>query len=328
MNTINALFNNNLSTTNYINVISKIASVDLNEILENLSPEQQEALAKMVMSKRLIDTVDKDASLAGIDYQKEKKTFLENAGKEKSKHTYRTYALALSKLEQYCASLEMVNPLSLTPAQADDFIYSFKVKGMSANTVRITTTAASSFFAFLERRHKEIHNPFRGSRARPTKKPAKKIIVPTAQEVKAIIKALPPMEAVAVSIMAYRGLRVGALPSLSIVGNRYTAHSKGKDISGTFDPAIIKAIKKAGLKLPSPFADFTSLQIQPRMSYVLEGLQKKGVVKEAYSSHDFRHFFAVTEYNKDKDIYRLCKLLNHASIAITETYLKSLNVID
>ena len=44
-------------------------------------------------------------------------------------------------------------------------------------------------------------------------------------------------------------------------------------------------------------------------------------------AHDFRHYFAATEYQKDHDIYRVSKLLNHASIAVTETYLKSINVI-
>jgi integrase len=107
----------------------------------------------------------------------------------------------------------------------------------------------------------------------------------------------------------------------------YTAHSRGKDRAGTFEPAIIKAIKKAGLKLDSPFGDFTPSQLQSRISYVLEGLQKQDIVKEVYSAHDFRYFFAVAEYSKDKDIYRICKLLNHASISITETYLKSLLVL-
>jgi len=41
-----------------------------------------------------------------------------------------------------------------------------------------------------------------------------------------------------------------------------------------------------------------------------------------------RHFFAVTEYKKDFDIHRVSKLLNHASIQVTEHYLKSIGEID
>jgi len=39
-----------------------------------------------------------------------------------------------------------------------------------------------------------------------------------------------------------------------------------------------------------------------------------------------RHFYALTEYTKTKDIYNVSKLLGHASIAITEVYLRGLKV--
>jgi integrase/recombinase XerD len=55
-------------------------------------------------------------------------------------------------------------------------------------------------------------------------------------------------------------------------------------------------------------------------------LQKEGKINAAYSAHDFRHYFAVSEYQKDKDIYKLSKLLDHTNISITETYLKSLKI--
>ena len=46
----------------------------------------------------------------------------------------------------------------------------------------------------------------------------------------------------------------------------------------------------------------------------------------AYSAHDFRHYFAVSEYLKDKDIYKLSKLLDHSNISVTEGYLKGLKI--
>ncbi len=51
-------------------------------------------------------------------------------------------------------------------------------------------------------------------------------------------------------------------------------------------------------------------------------------IKAAYWAHDFRHLYAVTEYRKDKDIYRLSKLLGHASIQVTETYLRGLGEVE
>jgi integrase len=55
-------------------------------------------------------------------------------------------------------------------------------------------------------------------------------------------------------------------------------------------------------------------------------LYQAGKINAAYSAHDFRHYFAITEYQKDKDIYKLSKLLDHTNIAVTETYLKSLKL--
>jgi hypothetical protein len=45
------------------------------------------------------------------------------------------------------------------------------------------------------------------------------------------------------------------------------------------------------------------------------------------SCHDFRHFYAVTEYQKDRDIHRVKDLLHHSSIEITDNYLRSLGAI-
>jgi integrase len=53
-------------------------------------------------------------------------------------------------------------------------------------------------------------------------------------------------------------------------------------------------------------------------------LVSEGKLGERYSCHDFRHYFAVREYSKDKDIWRVSRLLGHNGIAVTEKYLKAL----
>ena len=55
-------------------------------------------------------------------------------------------------------------------------------------------------------------------------------------------------------------------------------------------------------------------------------LHREGKINAAYSAHDFRHYFAVSEYEKDKDIYKLSKLLDHSGISVTENYLRSLKI--
>lgn len=300
--------------------------------LAGLNPDQLEQIARMVIAQRLVAELNTAVNLAGIDWQAEKETFLSNAGKSNSVHTRTGYRSALSRLETWTAS-RGINPLELTPAQADDFIYSLKAEGRAPASVRLDTAAASSFYTFLHRRHTAIENPFRGTKARPAKKDVKEKAIPDAKEVKAVIAALPPMEAAAVSVMAYRGLRAGALPTLSIAGGRFAAHSKGKDIAGELPPAALKAIKAAALPLRSPFAapdgykaDNWTNTLEKRIAKATGELHQAGKIRAAYSCHDLRHFFAVTDYQKNHDIHRLCKLLDHASIQVTETYLKSLNV--
>jgi integrase len=57
-------------------------------------------------------------------------------------------------------------------------------------------------------------------------------------------------------------------------------------------------------------------------------LAEAGTISAAYSAHDFRHLYAVTEYRKDLDIYRVSKLLGHASTQVTEDYLRGLGEVD
>jgi hypothetical protein len=72
--------------------------------------------------------------------------------------------------------------------------------------------------------------------------------------VKTILAELPPFEAAAVAVLAFRGLRVGALPELTLRGNKFTSRSKGKDIAGELPETALEAIRKAGLDMRRPFA--------------------------------------------------------------------------
>jgi site-specific recombinase XerD len=293
--------------------------------LADLNADQLEQIARIVMTQRLTQELNAAANLAGIDYGAEREAFLNNAGRTKSKHTARAYGAGLDRLEAW-ASTKGISALELTPAQADDFVYS--LQGRAAASVRLDTAAASSFFTWLHRRHSAIDNPFRGSKARPAKKAVKKIEIPTAPEVETIIRELPAYEAAAAAIMAYRGLRAGALPTLSISGGRFAGHSKGKDIAGEMPTAAMGAIKAATLPLRGPFAGIKANTLEQRIIRAVAKLNKAGKVQAPYSCHDLRHFYATAEYRKDKDIHRVSKLLGHASIQITETYLRGLGEIE
>jgi site-specific recombinase XerD len=290
----------------------------------------QEQKNQAVNFAALLDTAQKmiaAKTLAGIDYGAEKEMFLNNAGRTDSKHTHRSYRSALSRLEAY-AERAHISPLELTPARADDFIYSLKGEAAAAS-VRRDVAACSSFFTWLERRHEGIKNPFRGTKARPAEKTEKALVIPTAPEVKKIIAALPLFEAAAVSVMAFRGLRIGGLPGLEINGSRFKTRSKGKDISGELPGNALAAIKAANAEEKKrPFAGITEEALARRIEYHIGKLHKAKKIKAAYSCHSFRHFFAVTEWGKDKDIKRIQKLLAHSGIQVTDRYLRSLGIRD
>jgi integrase len=188
----------------------------------------------------------------------------------------------------------------------------------------LDVSAASSFFTWLERRHAGIKNPFRGTKARPAKKAVKKIAIPSAEESEAIIRELPPDLAAAAAIMAYRGLRAGMLPTLSIAGDRFFGHSKGKDIAGELPALALGAVKAAALPLRGPFAGVKANTLEKRIARAIKKLHEAGKVQAPYSCHDLRHFYAIAEYRKDKDIHRVSGLLGHASIQVTESYLRGL----
>ena len=284
----------------------------------NWSPQQK---AQAVHFAALLTTAQKmiaAANLAGIDSEAEKGTFLASAGKTGSNHTRQGYRAALSRLEAFADRIGTA-PLELTPAQADDFIYS--LRGRSAASIRLDVAACSSFFTFLERRHTSIRNPFRGTKARPQKRAVKKTEIPNAFEVDIILKSLPPYETAAATVMARRGLRAGALPEMAIKGRRFETRSKGKNLAGELPPDALEAMKAAGLDSRQPFAGTLPNTLEHRVARAIQKVYQTRKILNPYSCHDLRHFYAVEEYRKTHDIHRLSKLLGHASIQVTETYL-------
>jgi len=212
--------------------------------------------------------------------------------------------------------------------RAYDFIYSMKGNGAAAS-IRRDIAACSSFFTWLERRHEGIKNPFRGTKARPADKTKKDLVIPNAAEVKKIIAGLPAYEAAAVTVMAFRGLRIGGLPGMEVNGARFKTRSKGKDISGELPGKVLAALKAHNAPdKRHPFSGIKPEALARRIEYHIGKLYESGKITAAYSCHDFRHFYAVTEWNKDKDIKRLQGLLFHSGIQVTDQYLRSLGIKD
>ncbi len=130
----------------------------------------------------------------------------------------------------------------------------------------------------------------------------------------------------AIEFIRDTGVRVGAIDNLKIKGDKYYAYSKGKDISGSVSKAMLNKIKASKLSMVEPFKSKSSEVVRVSFAKVCKRLYARGDIEAAYSVHDIRHLFAVSFYKKTKDMYALKNLLNHSSIAITEIYLKSLDI--
>lgn len=288
--------------------------------LSDLSPRQLEAVAKAVVVDNLKNDLARRVELARIEYPAERRIFLKTAGRTRSTHTRKAYTAALDRLEAWTSTRGLA-VLEMKPRDADDWAYAMSAEGRAPASVRRDLAAASSFFTWIERRHDSIRNPFRGSRARPENRPRKSVAVPPAEELAAILEALPPRIRAAAVVMATRGLRVGALPGLSIRGGRFITRSKGKDLAGELPAGALRAIKGLGSK---PFADLSTDQISDSFRYATGKLFKAGALAARYSVHDLRHYFALNEYRAAPDLYRLRNLLGHASVQVTEHYLRGL----
>jgi site-specific recombinase XerD len=302
------------------NMVTKIANES--PVLNDLSQEQLEQIAKIVITQNLTNELNNKVKIAKIDYKLEKSIFIKQSSRTGSEYTQICYLKSLKALERYTKKND-INILQMTPGQADDFIYSLTG---SPNSKNLIIAGVSSFYSYLERRYSVIKNPIRGTKARPVKNPVRDIEIPSEIELFTILNSLPELEKMAVYIMSYRGLRVGALKNLKIWGNKYQSFSKGKTIFGEFPIEVITNIKSSDLNNRTPFEALSTNALKLRIYKQTLKLHKERKINSAYSAHDFRHYFAVNEYEKNKDIYKLSKLLDHSNISITETYLKSLNI--
>ena len=297
--------------------------------LAALPIEQREHVFKNAAYNKLTDMAGTILTIVGINWQAEREAFLNTY---QSPHTRRGYGTALTCFENW-AQEKGVNPAAVNHGEIDDYINALKAEKRASASIRRNIATLSAFFSFLERRHDGIRNTVRGTKQRPKEEPQKTPKVPSAEEVEIIIANAKPRLAAAIAVMAYRGLRCGALAGISAWGGRYETISKGKSIRGSLPEKAVKAIEVAGLSLKTPFDWVVTNNLEKQVEYHIKQLYKTGKLTRCntkrepiiFNCHSFRHFFSVTQYELlDKDVHKLKELLNHSNISITDKYLRSL----
>ena len=178
--------------------------------LEDLTEEQLAKVAQIRTAQELTGEMDRRVKLDRVDYQGERDKYIAQASRTGSLRTKALYAASLARLEAWCER-QGFSPLELTPARADDWIESEKALGRAPATVRLDVSGVSAFWTWMERRHSELRNPFRGTRARPARKAARKLAVPDDTEIRELEAAAVPWLKAAIVMMGQGGLRVGGL---------------------------------------------------------------------------------------------------------------------
>lgn len=334
MNELQTKTNNTLDTLN--NQLKTLIADDTEikaAILQN--PDY----VKRLLQENIIDELKADIAqkkaVMRYDFQQEATDFLKHC-ELRSVHTAKAYKYALADFTGWTKGKGLETPLAITPELADAYIYDLQTQGKAAATIRQHIGGLSAFFNGMERKSNfAIKNCFRGTRALPKKKAVKRIEneIPTEnlklfrKDINTIIKNETCNELKAmIYIMAFRGLRAGSFQNMTFHGNKFFTTSKGKEISGELPETCIEAIEKAGLKKTAPFTDWNTAKVSAMFQYHIGKLYTAGKIAYKYSCHDLRHFYALSEYTKNKDIYALKNLLNHSSIAVTEIYLQGLGV--
>ena len=274
----------------------------------------------------------------------------------KSKETRKNYQYALDRLLAFCRA-EGIDAACLTYEQARRFTTSPQLANnnkrggrRAEQSIRTDIAAVSSLYSELDRLSEgKIRNPFLRIDTKPGKERASDKAVPTAKELSAILANTSGQVRAAIAVMAYRGLRIGALPELTLATRdgktTFNAFTKGKPQAGVMPSEAMDAIEQAGLSRKKPFEGAGVKTLTKRIERELDRLAGKGLIAghtaerminkkiktvtvSDYSCHGFRHFYAVAQYEATRDIEKVRRLLNHADLNTTQAYLQSLGLLE
>ncbi len=306
--------------------------------LGDLTEEQSRQVAAAVLGDFLKDEMKRAVLSERVRFPVERDLFLSD---KRSVHTRRAYATALGVFEGWLRHKNL-NVVDLTPALADDFIRAQRSLDLDEDTIRLRITTLSSFYTFLERRYEEVRNPFRGTKIRPRSSWATAVI-PSEDEVKILMDKATPEIRVAIAIMVETGMRVGGLVELRIKADgSFLTVTKGKRFESleSLSQETLQMIREAGMSTfrpwnaedhptrgdgGDPVAKATAA-LSSRIGRHCAALKDSKLVAAAYSPHDFRHYFA--QKHADRGLVWLRDRLGHASIAVTERYLRNTLGVD
>jgi len=261
-----------------------------------------------------------------------------------SPSTIYSYRKEVGKFIDYITSINIsdVNLIS-TSTVRQYFYYSKESRGLCQSSISKIIATVKSFFNYLEEEEIIVKNP-----ARKIKVPKKICRIPSVMskyEVDLIIRSVDfaPLrcrknnvrDKLVLSLLYYTGIRKSELLNLNWTDINLSKsfiiirHGKGgkdrliplhKEVTRLLDkylderlPLKTEAliIGEQGRRLCN-----SSFVYLLKMYLILSGLKKKG-----YSAHSFRHSFATHLVEAGVDLFKVQKLLGHASLDTTKIYI-------
>lgn len=265
------------------------------------------------------------------------------------------YQCSLRQVHPWLGSLEV---RKITRRTIADMVGGRKRTGASNATINRDLTAVSRVFAACVAWGWVEENPAalfdRGTMTRERRDP---IVLPKEEHIRALIEAAPPMIGLMIQVYRFTGMREKELSGLEWSQIELTDQRRAITLSRTktdrpraiplddLETAKAVAVLKSVPRYLRTKADvasgravghhvfwhdagepylFVSSQFGAIRRRVNEGRLKAGREPITFRLHDLRHLFAVSYLRQGGNIYRLQKILGHASIKTTELYLSYL----
>ena len=317
----------------YLTIYKRQTIIDsLSQILpslNDLSDEDFEKVVKSIAIDNLKEELKKEHKKSNFNLKDCIQTFLNRC---QSKHTKRTYKTCITIFTKWMDKNNL-NPIDISVMQADKFVCYINSLDKSNNYKALILSVVSSFYSYLFRWDLVNKQPFlRCDRPKVSKYNKSTDKVPSLYDIQNMFLQIDKKIEnknknislggkkikLSVLILLNNGLRVGSLNTMVIKQDgSYICETKGKTQTGKLD-----SISFDYLKTTFSFKEGNLSKILT--SNTLLNFFKRNHF--SFSSHSLRHYFSITHYTKNKDIYKLSRLLNHNNIGITGTYLSSLDL--
>jgi integrase/recombinase XerD len=241
------------------------------------------------------------------------------------------------KVRTYTTGLAALGNTPRTKAGLAAWVVAQRDRGLTRGGINMYARTINSYLSWL---HEEGHVSER-LRIKLLPDPPKPLTPISDSEIRKLVLFRPQHSAqkrtwTLVLLMMDCGLRISealGLDRANIDLHNCVVRVLGKGNRERLVPISLECRKRLYLLLKSTthdavFATRSGLRLSFRNAYrdIKAVCKLAGVVGAHIHPHAFRHCFAVTYVRRGGDIYRLSRLLGHASITTTQRYLRSMGV--